>query len=389
MMKSRNFRFVLLNILSTLIEYAIIFCFLYFIFKLSLKVSLISLGILFVIFCFITIFAFIGIQMPSKKSNNEENKDFVIFNEIVENANKKYNLKLKVIFEKVPQPNPAFSIGKTIYINTNFNINADYSCGVIAHEVGHAISGLSNLTAVASLRPSTIFCNLFRLIVMACAAKDTIFTKVIGTIFYVLYILFSLGNLVVLYPFMREDEIIANNYATELGYGAELRVYYSDYIDSDMPKLYKMADNVHPSANLMVDRLTSKLGLKGIEKSLFYCNDNLYNSNVDTLTLTLNNIKVIMSGAIKSEKLKKIKSNSLIEIKPNVLKYIPNLEELNCPKLEKLPIHELAHLNNLKKINVKSTEIYIQIVKCDYLKNKPYYQDIVNKFTLLTDNKEN
>lgn len=380
-MKKRNARFIILNIISTLIEYSIIFLVFYFLFKFSLSKSLLTTLIIFVIFIFITIFALIGIQKPKKNNNKETSfKEFEKYSQIVDEANKKYNMKLKVIYEDIPQPNPAFAIGRTIYINTKFSVPSDLSCGVIAHEVGHSISGLSRLTPIASLRVSTIFCNLFRILVSTLCSSDNIINKILSYFFYVLYIIFSLGNFIVLYPFMKEDELIANKYACELGYGLELRVYYAQFINKDEPVLFRKVDTLHPTATYMNELLTQDLKLKGIEKSLYYCNNHLYYSFISTYTLNLDNISVLMSCSLMSSKLKKLKSNSLIEIKRNVLEFLPNLVELNCPSLEKLQVSELAKLNNLKKIIVKNEEIYLQILKCGYLKDKPFYAEIEQKY---------
>ena len=76
--------------------------------------------------------------------------------EIINVTSKAYNKKFKLHYVTLPQPNPAWCLGSDLYINNAIKVNPLYLPGIVAHELGHAISGVSNYTLLASLKPSTL-----------------------------------------------------------------------------------------------------------------------------------------------------------------------------------------------------------------------------------------
>ena len=90
---------------------------------------------------------------------------------------------------------------------------------MIAHELGHAISGISHFTFIPSLKVSTFISRILYLTIVAMFNSKKKWLNVISYILYVPYYIVNLNNILFTFYFLRDDEITANNIAIDLGYG--------------------------------------------------------------------------------------------------------------------------------------------------------------------------
>ena len=111
------------------------------------------------------IYANITLRKTSIEDKNRPCEDELL--KIVSKVSSKYKKKVKLHYVSAPQPNPAWCIGNHVYINNEYSCPDIYLPGVIAHELGHVISGISNYTFIPSLKISTLISRVFQLTIMA------------------------------------------------------------------------------------------------------------------------------------------------------------------------------------------------------------------------------
>ena len=258
----RKVVFILSNIISIILEYLIIYLFFRACNIEIIYVTIILLSI-FIIHLILVIFSLIALNM---KTPEDEKKPYQKeLNEIIEAVNSKYNAKFKLFYTSSPQPNPAWCMGRCIYINNNYEINEVFSKGVVAHELGHGLSGISRYSSLASFKPSTVISKIIYLVMIKLFDKKNKFVHFLLVLLLIIYVIFSLNNLIFVYPFVRKDEYIANDFAVKLGYGNELRCYYSFGLNNN-DRMLRLTDFMHPTIDNMIVRLNKRLNIKEYKK---------------------------------------------------------------------------------------------------------------------------
>ena len=160
-----------------------------------------------------------------------------------------------------------------------------------------------------------------------------------------------------MYQFVRKDEYIANDFAVKLGYGNELRCYYSFGLNNNSDRMLRLTDFMHPTIDNMINRLNKRLNIKEY-KNLYWVNNNLYHAIIDTITVTLPPfITTIENYAFESNTLKKIKGDGVIKVYPNSFYGLNKLEVLIISNIKTLPIGSVRTLKSLKKIVVNDETI--------------------------------
>ena len=249
--------FILLNIFSVLIEYLLIYLFFRYVLN---KVFLISLIMTLVIFTIMVIFILYA-NIILRKTNIEDEKrpyEKELLN-LIDNVEKKYHKDFHLHYVSAPQPNPAWCVGNHIYINNEYVNDEIFLPGMIAHELGHAISGISHYTFIPSLKVSTTLSRVLYLTIVAMFNSKKKFVKNISYGLFIPYYIINLNNMVFTFHFLRNDEITANSIAVELGYGDYLRSYYG------LAKLYEQdpflvkCDFYHPSIDKMIHCMNQKM----------------------------------------------------------------------------------------------------------------------------------
>lgn len=323
----------------------------------------------------LTLFASHQLKQPD---DNEENKP--LENEllsIINSATIKYKKKFVLHYISAPQPNPAWCIGNNLYINNSCSANPIYLPGIVAHELGHAISGLSNYTIMASLKPSTMISKIIYLTIVALFNKKKLIFKIVIFLLLFIYILFSLNNMIFTYPFLIQDEFTANTIAVNLGYGDSLRCYYGlAKLDNDNDFLRKI-DFMHPKVIDMLDRINKELNIKDEYLDMYYCNGILLTCYNETPTIILPNfIKEIGNMAFVNKNLKKITGKSVLKINHNSFINNVKLEELNIPNVIEFSTLSIRNLDNLKEIKINDLSIQKQIYLKYHHNNKLFIKKL-------------
>ena len=172
-MNKRCFIFIIIQLFSVLIEYLFLFSLLYLIFKISLLISIIITSTIFIIFLFITILAKNSLKKDTQEENiNKPYED--ILNNIINDANEKYHLSLKLIYVDMIQNSPAWSVGNNIYINNRYILNKEYMSGILAHEIGHEISKICKYSYLDTLKFTTVISKIFNLLFIITYNKNKI-----------------------------------------------------------------------------------------------------------------------------------------------------------------------------------------------------------------------
>ena len=273
-------RFILLNILATVIEISIIAWLLIGSLKDNLVLGIVSLSLYTIFLLVMTIVSF------NKKSIFETLEFPEQIKLKVDEIYGRFRQHHKDVFVKFHYVEDAFFIVPAAYHDGNIYINSKYKFdpvffeGIIAHELGHAKSGLVTIKWIHLLRITSIFA---RQIYTFRFKKRKWFKyplmKIFDYILLVIYHLLSVLDHLVSNPFYREDEIYANQIAVEIGYGDSLRYFYYNSMIStseDIKYFSKHYDCKHPSSMEMLKRLESDMSLDESEKDVFAVNDVIY-----------------------------------------------------------------------------------------------------------------
>lgn len=364
----RKVKFIITNICSVLIEYLEIYLINRYMFQFNRLLCYgITIGI-FLVMSGLTLVSYYGLRQDTSDDEAKPNESFLT--NIIEKVNQKYQKHFKLIYLTSIQPNPAWCIGNCIYVNNNYSIDEDYLGGVVAHELGHAISGIGNYTFIASMKPSTLFSKALYFIIIQLNKKRTIVKSIISNVLLVFYFVLSLNNIIFVYPMIRSDEYFANKIAVELGYGNELRCYYGLGYDNSMTPIIKVMDLMHPALDKMIERLNDELKLSLEQRDYYIIHNKLIKCTKMTKTITLpNQVKIITSKAFTNPNLKKITAYEVVTIESLAFANNLELEELIIPKTINFSTYRLNELRCLTKIDVNDEEILLKLIKYFDCKN--------------------
>lgn len=366
-MKKRNIYFILLNILFTFIEYILLFLLFNKALSIKLIISLLIIIILLVINILLSkvltknIFKDVVID-DEKKINNYHNKLIPFINNI--NNKLKINIKIEYVDLDI-RPNPAWCVDDTIYINIAYSSPNNELLGMCAHEVGHLYSGLTKHIYLYYLRATSIIALMINLLIkLICLIVDkNKVLKIIGTIFfiplYLLYIIINFFNHLIIYPFLREDENIANEIAIKLGYGNELLYYYKQIKyneDIYSIKLQRLTDFEHPHVDKMINLMIKQLNDENVSNGyIIYNNKLMLCDNKETVINIPNSVLTIDYHAfLFKENVEEIYSETLEKIES--FKNLKHLKKLYTPNLNSFPTNLLVICKNLKDIKIENVD---------------------------------
>lgn len=378
-MNNKIGKFILCNLIGIIIEYLIIFLCFRFIFKASIFASSITCLILFIIMSIMTIVSYHTINKIDQDENNYPHKD--LLDKVIKDINYNLNTNFNISYAELYKPNPAWCIGESIYVNTKFNISEIFLPGIIAHEVGHALSKISNYTYFASIKPSTLVSGIIQVTVISLIQSKNIILNKLSYLFYYLLLIVNLNNIIFVFPFLRDDELVANDYAVKLGYGHEIRSYYSLlYKEESNNLILKMDYLTHPSIKVMIDKINQTMLLSYEFKDLYFIKNKLVKSYQDTLTITLpSNIYEIGPSSFYNVNLKKVSGENVLKVSYNAFNLNPNIEVLNLPNVCDISINEIKRLKKLKNVIINNDEINFKIVTACYHSNYELANKLLKK----------
>ena len=300
---------------------------------------------------------------------------------MIDKFSKEYNKKFYLHYVNAPQPNPAWCVGNHIYINNKFMCDNIFLPGVVAHELGHVISGISHLTFIPSLKVSTILSRIFHLTIVALLEKESNAFKIFALVLFVPYYIINLNNLIFTYHFLKKDEITANTIAAKLGYGDYLRCYYAIALKYDNDKLFRKSDLLHPSIDIMIKRLNEELKVKNELVDIYYINNILILAQLKTKTFKIPDfITELYPNSISGDNLVKVSSEYIEKVHYGAFRECKNLEIIQLKNVKNFPTAVVGNLDKLNMIKIDDLNILHKI----YLKypNKLFsnkiYQKLVN-----------
>lgn len=359
--KAKNLIYIFLNLLFTIIEYSLIYL---FINKVLIESKLISLivTISILIICILLsvdlykrdIFKDVIIDDKDKISKYKK-----IIDPFIEQINKEYNLNCIVRYIDLEiRPNPAWCIENYIYINTAYAVADDELLGMCAHELGHINSQLSKYIYLFMVRLSSVLATIAAVIIkIICPLfkKNKIldmFLYLIYGIFLISYILLNYINHLIVFPFLRKDELIANSFAVKVNKGKELLYYYLSVINEKPDisiALLKVIDFEHPQVSKMINKMKKEI------------NDELLNQGYliysDTLKLCL------CEGT-------NVKNNDVLYIDRYAFMYKTNTLHLTANNVKLLPNTTLRYLKQIHTLEMRKLEHFTDelFILCPNLK---------------------
>ncbi len=351
----RIFRFILMQVISIIIEYLLLFLFLHYLVKIDFIISIsIAIGLL-ILGLIISIISSKSLQNDeTEKENIPNDKLYESLNKLIVNANDKYHLNLKLIFIKFDIVGVAFSVGNNIYINQDYDMKIEYLQGVLAHEIGHHISKLCRYSLIDTIKISTALSKIFHFFYLKLMKTNHF--KWLGYIMVFFHLIFSLNNLIFTYPFLYNDEYLANHNACTLGYGEHLRCYYSMCLDDERSKLDQFLDFTHPSTKKMMDKMNKELKIDEKYYDYYFIDHRLYYYKTDVKELELPPfITILRSNAVRDYNLIKITSSNILKVDDNAFRYTPNLKEISFPAAYDFSKRSIRSLK-IEKLNIKIDE---------------------------------
>lgn len=366
-MKKRNTYFILLNILCTLIEYILIFMFLYKVIQLKLLLSILIPVVVLIVNMFLSkiftknIFKDVTIT-DEKKINKYQDivKPFIKY--VKDNLN--INIKIEYVDLEI-RPNPAWCINDTIYINIAYAQANNELLGMCSHEVGHLYSGLSKHIYLYYFRLTSILSLIINLFIkLICMIVDkNMFLKILGTVIYVplyiSYVTINIFNHFVINPFLRKDELIANDIAIKLGYGNELLYYYKlikYYEDSYAIKLQRLVDFEHPNVDKMINLMVYQINNQNINNGYIIYNKTLMlcDNQEEVLNIPHNALIIDYNAFLFKDNVKEIHSDTLEKIE--TFKHLKKLVRIYAPNLKKFPLNIFNICSDLTTIEINNEE---------------------------------
>lgn len=352
--------FIILNIFSVLLEYFIIYLFFRILLHKNLIISLIMTIVILLIMALFVIYANVVLRKVSIEDKERPCEKELL--ELIRKVEEKYHKKFYLHYVSAPQPNPAWCIGRHIYINNEYRSDEVFLPGVIAHELGHAISGISDYIFIPSIKLSTTISRVLHLTIVAMYNAKKKWLNVSAKILFFPYYIINLNNIIFTYHFLRDDEIAANSIAVKLGYGEHLRSYYglANYYGED-PFLRK-CDFFHPSISKMISIMNKDMKLKKELLNIYSINNLLILADIKTLTFTVpSHITEIGYNAIHNDNLIKISSKYVEKVHPNAFKNNKNLKAIYLENVKEFPVSCISRLDKLEIIKINDLKILEKI----------------------------
>jgi len=195
---------------------------------------------------------------------------------LIEEAEKLKGNKLDVRFVENDQIiSPAFYHRNTVYINTKHPLKKEYFEGMLAHELGHAISGFGDYLHLTSLSISTMLVSLIVNGRYVYLMKRNKINRFLDNIIYMIVMILSYKDHLLLNRFSKEEEYLANYYATKLTDGHSLRTYYYRVLNQ-RHFLEDRYDLRHPSPMEMIKQMELEMNLTVYEKDVYPIDNRIY-----------------------------------------------------------------------------------------------------------------
>lgn len=267
--------FLFTNIIVTILEYIGLFYLLSWSFQ-SNQIAASIVGFLLMISVLIVL-AVKRSGIQTVEQTEETSLELSQYEALVKQANQftKKKISIGVIDNKNVMAS-AMEYNDQIYINLAFSLPDHVKIGVVAHEIGHVISGSSNKILFAQVRFSTLISSILKYAGNTLGYHKNVASKGLRYVVYGMYRLVNMVNVFVLFPYMKQEERIANSYAIQLGAGDSLRCYYARFMRQSGSKLDPF-DLSHPSVTEMIEAMNKEMKYThDYEIDIYAVDDHIY-----------------------------------------------------------------------------------------------------------------
>lgn len=172
---------------------------------------------------------------------------------------------------------PAFYHKGTVYINSaDQSYPLQYIEGLIAHELGHAISGYGDDYVLAQVKMSNVVRALIVNIRYSFMKKKNkeMNKYVEGFLYYLMKSLTWLDE-IILFKYLRREEFQANKNACLISDGHSLRTYYYHVHRRRRKQKYEF-DVIHPTPRTMILHMEKFMDLDEYNKDVYAVGDKIY-----------------------------------------------------------------------------------------------------------------
>lgn len=358
--KKRNLLFVTLNILATIIEYFSIYLLFTYIYK-SIVGIIVSCSLLVINTIFSYLIYVKPLKLKEEKIDNVDNYKKLIeplINKVESDFPKGINIRYIAIDER---PNQAWCLGNDLYINTKYAESDDSLLGVCGHELGHLYSGLTHHMFWFCLRVSSILSMILsailRVFTYFMTNKKRSWLWIFYIAIYIPFIITSLINQLIVYPFLRGDEHLANLYAIKCGYGKEILKYYLEIVkikDTNKFDMVLLMDFEHPKVEKMINVMLDQYNDDDLNHGFITDGDTLVACfNKETKVVLPNHIKVIGDKAFYlNQNIESLACPNVTTCNKYAGYYLNKLKHLIIPNLVSAPLNLLIGMPDLEDVTV-------------------------------------
>ena len=219
-------------------------------------------------------------RLPEKSKDSDAKQRYLdAYGKDIEAISKQKGrpIELAVVDVKHLLPAAAFYHRGTIYINKKTHIHPDYLRAIIYHELGHAVSNISDHAHFLALRPLYLFgkymAMVSRLMINHTKKTPHLLKRSLKGLGYALAYTTNLWSFVSVYPFFRHEEHMANKFAVMQGQGETLRTYYRVNGPIDKKALF---DFEHPTKQAMIENINAWMGkTTPLDKDVYVLNNRI------------------------------------------------------------------------------------------------------------------
>ncbi len=279
-MKKETLLFDLSIIVFTPVEYAGLYLFVAYVLTdnnhLSALMTTVAVFLLGVILFFLNRYG----HLPEKSKDSKAKQTYLdAYGKDIKTISKQkgHPIELAVVNVTHLLPAAAFYHRGTIYINKKTHIHPDYLRAIIYHELGHAMSKVSDHAHFLALRPFYLFGKYMamasRLMINHTKKTPRFLKRFIKGLGYAMAYVPNLWSFLSVYPFFRHEEHMANKFAVMQGQGETLRTYYRMNGPIDKKALF---DFEHPTRQAMIEKINAWMGkTTQLDKDVYVLNDRI------------------------------------------------------------------------------------------------------------------
>ena len=212
-----------------------------------------------------------------KEFKHIENNQFLKHIDLIKKAESIKGDKIEFKYVEINNLyNPAFYYHGTIYLNIKgIKQKDEFMEGMIAHELGHALSFRSSYFQICSMKYSTIFANIVLVLRNSHLTRRKKISKTVDNIFYFFFRLLNYADHFFLSPYFIEEEYIANKNACKLTDGHSLRTYYFNATHKKDTSMLRY-DVRHPHPKDMIKHMEQFMNITEYDKDIYHIDNKIF-----------------------------------------------------------------------------------------------------------------